>query len=169
MRRGYFDGAPGIAASGIVWLVSGLVGTFGPAGAAVLALLIGGMAIHPIGVLLARALGSPGKHAEGNPLARLAAEGTFWMFAGIAVAYGVYVLRSEWFFPVMLLVIGGRYLTFQTIYGLRIYWPLGAVLCFAGVGLAVLRAPVPVSAFTGAAVELVFAVLVFAQARRSLA
>ena len=36
----------------------------------------------------------------------------------------------------MLLIIGGRYLTFSSIYGIRLYWILGAVL---GVRLALLK------------------------------
>ena len=89
--------------------------------------------------------------------------------AGIAIAYGMQVLRMEWFFPAMLLVIGGRYLTFQSLYGLRIYWLCGAVLCLAGLALALTKAPAPVSALSGAAIELVFAGLLFARAKRDIA
>jgi hypothetical protein len=66
----------------------------------------------------------------------------------------------------MLLVIGGRYLTFQTLYGMRVYWALGALLCAAGLLLGMLRAPPPVSATAGAAIELAFAFAVFVIARR---
>ena len=89
------------------------------------------------------------------------------MMAGIAVAFGVQVLRLEWFFPAMLLVIGGRYLTFQTLYGMRVYWFLGAVLCVAGIALALLRAPAPASALTGGLIELVFALGIYVWVRRS--
>jgi uncharacterized membrane protein YhhN len=47
------------------------------------------------------------------------------------------------------------------------YWLLGAVLCVLGVGLALLRVPVPVSAFAGGAVEVVFSGLLFRHARRA--
>ena len=134
--------------------------------AAVLALLIGGAAIHPLGMTIARLLGHPGTHAPGTPLGRLATESTFWLVAGSAIAYGMHVLRIEWFFPAMLLVIGGRYLTFQTLYGLRAYWVCGALLCAAGLALALTRAPAVTGAFTGAAVELVFAAVLLGQAKR---
>ena len=52
----------------------------------------------------------------------VAAEGTFWFLAGIAIACGMHFLRVEWFFPAMLLPVGGRYLTFQSLYGMRAYW-----------------------------------------------
>lgn len=166
MRHGYLSGAPGVLASGVVWLVSGLVAALGSKEAAVLALLIGGAAIHPVGIAISRLLGRPGTHTPGNPLGRLAAESTVWLIAGCAIAYGVHVLRIEWFFPAMLLVIGGRYLTFQTIYGLRAYWVCGALLCAAGLGLALSRAPAVAGVFSGAAIELVFSAVLFWRAKR---
>ena len=165
MRHAYLDGAPGIFASGSVWLVAGGVAAYATASQAVWTLLIGGVLIHPLGVVLCKLLGRSGAHQAGNPLARLAGEGTLWMLTAIAIAYGMHVLRIEWFFPAMLLIIGGRYLSFQTLFGLRVYWVFGAVLCVAGLVLALLRAPVAVSALAGAAIELAFAGIVFAHAR----
>ncbi len=88
------------------------------------------------------------------------------MLAGIAIAFGISALRIEWFFPAMLLVIGGRYLTFQTVYGLSLYWILGVALCAAGIALALLRAPVAVSALAGGLIEVVFATVVYLRAKR---
>ena len=169
MRAGYLHGAPGVAASAAAWLAAAAVAFGSDPKAAVWTLLIGGAFIFPVSVVLAKLLGSPGKHAKGNPMGGLAMEGTFWLLAGIAIAFGIQVLRLEWFFPAMLLLIGGRYLTFQTIYGLRIYWVLGAVLCVAGVLLALVRAPSVISALIGGLVEVVFAVAIFVQAKRSAA
>lgn len=166
MRDGYLLGAPGVLVSGLVWLVAGGVAIMVSEKAAVYALLIGGAVIHPVGVVVAKLLGSAGHHTKGNPLGGLAAEGTFWLLAGIAIAYGMHVLRLEWFFPAMLLLIGGRYLTFQTVYGLRSYWVLGGALCTLGIALALARVPVPVSALAGGIVEVVFAGWLFSRARR---
>jgi hypothetical protein len=166
MRSGYLHGAPGIAASSVAWLSAAAVAVNVSSSAAVWTLLIAGAFIHPVSVLITKALGSAGTHKPGNPLARLAMEGTFWMLAGIAIAFGTSVLRVEWFFPAMLLIIGGRYLTFQTVYGLSLYWVLGATLCVAGIALALLRAPVPLSALAGGLIEVVFAALVYSRAKR---
>lgn len=165
MRIGYFCGAPGILVSGVVWLVAAAVAVQFSHKAAVLALLAGGAIIHPLAVVLAKLLGRTGTHTAGNPLSKLAAEGTFWLLAGIAVAYGMHVLRLEWFFPAMLLLIGGRYLTFQTLYGLRGYWVLGSVLCIAGIAFALARVSVPVAAFAGGLIEVCFAVFFGLQAK----
>ena len=166
MRSGYLCGAPGIAASSAAWLAASGVAFTVSASAAVWTLLIAGAFIHPVGVVITKLLGGTGAHQAGNPLARLAMEGTFWMIACIAVAFGMSVMRIEWFFPAMLLVIGGRYLTFQSVYGLSVYWILGVMLCAAGIALALVRAPVAVSALAGGLIELVFAGVVLLQVKR---
>jgi hypothetical protein len=166
MRLGYLCGAPGIAASAVAWLAASGVALAVSSSAAVWTLLIAGAFIHPAGILIARALGRAGAHQPGNPLAKLAMESTLWMIAVIAIAFGMSVLRIEWFFPAMLLVIGGRYLTFQSVYGLSVYWALGAALCAAGIALALVRAPVALSALVGGLIEVVFAGVVYVRARR---
>ena len=165
MRTAYYGGATGVIASAAVWFVAGLVATVSSPGSAVWALLAGGMLIHPAAVLLAKALGRAGTHTPGNPLAALALEGTFSFLLAIPVAYVVSRYRVEWFFPAMLLLIGGRYLTFATLYGMRVYWACGATLALAGFLLAFANAPVRVGAFAGAVVEFAFAGLVSAKVR----
>ena len=167
MRRAYLWGAPGVLASGLVWLVAGVVAVQVSDKAAALALLVGGMAIHPLAIVITKLVGHSGKHTAGNALAGLAGETTVWLVAGCAIAYGVQLLRIEWFFPAMLLVIGGRYLTFHTVFGLRVYWVCGALLCAASIGLVLTRAPAITGAFTGAVIELIFAAVIYRQAKRS--
>lgn len=118
MRFAYFGGAPGLLASALAWLAAGTVAVTSSAPHAALALLVGGMLIHPVGVLVAKALGRPGSHVRGNPLGTLALEGTFLLLLCLPLAYAVALLRVAWFCPAMLLVIGGRYLTFASLYGI---------------------------------------------------
>jgi len=158
IRAGYLLGAPGAAVSGTVWLLSGWLGSQVALGQAVLALLVGGALIHPASVLLAKACGARGGHTPGNRLGRLAGEVTIWMLLGITMALALYTLQPQWFYPAMLAVIGGRYLSFQTLYGLRSYWMLGAALALVGVATLLLRAPPAVAALAGGALEWAFAV-----------
>lgn len=65
--------------------------------------------------------------------------------------------KLEWFFPAMLLMIGGRYLTFATLYGMRLYWALGLALGAAGVVLGRASTPVQWRAAAGAAIAAIFA------------
>jgi len=166
MRLGYLGGAPGVLASGIAWLVAAFIAMAMSPAAAVWGLFIGGMLIFPVGVVLARLLGRPGKHSRGNPLGPLAMEGTILLILALPLAFVVSLYRIEWFFPAMLLVIGGRYLTFATLYGTRMYWALGGILAFAGIVLVETRMSPFVGALTGGVIEVVFAAALFAARKK---
>jgi hypothetical protein len=163
MRFGYFGGAPGVLASAIAWLAAALVAKVASPVDAVWALFIGGMFIFPVGVVLAKLLGRPGKHSRTNPLGPLVMEGTILLMLALPLAFAVSLYRIEWFFPAMLLVIGGRYLTFATLYGTRIYWALGGILAIAAFVLVATRMPPAVGALTGGLIEIVFAAALFYQ------
>ena len=166
MRFAYYGGAPGMLTSAAVWLTAGIVSLLVSPERAVWSLFIGGMLIHPISVLLTKVMGRSGKHTPGNPLGSLALATSFWLVLSLPLAYSVSLLRIEWFFPAMLFVIGGRYLTFSTIFGARIYWACGAALALAGYALGRANATPEFGAFTGAALEAAFATAIFFTARR---
>ncbi len=165
MRHAYLGGAPGLGASAVVWLLAGVLTVLRDPKAGMLALVIGGMSIHPLAVLACRLLGRPGAHRKENSLAPLALESTAILLLGVFLAFVLSGFRVELFFPVMLIVIGGRYLTFQTLYGWRTYWFCGIILAVLGVFAAMFGFPVVVSVFGGALIEAAFALLVFARAR----
>ena len=167
MRFAYYDGAPGLLTSATVWAVAGVVSLVAPPTRAIWTLLLGGMLIFPVSLLLTKALGRPGKHRADNPLGSLALATTFWMILMIPLAFGVSRLRPEWFFPAMLLIIGGRYLTFATLYGLRLYWICGAMLAATGCALGLANTAPTLGAFAGAAIEAGFAAVLFVSARRA--
>lgn len=167
MRRAYYGGAPGMLTSALVWMTAGFVALLQTPERAVWALFIGGMLIHPLSILLTKALGRSGTHSAHNPLGTLALATTFWMILCLPLAYGVSRQHIEWFFPAMLLVIGGRYLTFSTVFGARIYWLCGGTLALAGYAVAAAKASPVIGAFTGAAIEATFALVIFVRARRA--
>jgi hypothetical protein len=165
MRTAYLGGAPGLFVSGTVWTIAGLVCLWKSPHDAVWALYAGGVLIHPVSSLLTRLLGRSGKHAAGNPFGMLAFATTIWMIMMLALAYGIALWRIELFFPAMLFVIGGRYLTFATVFGTKLFWVCGAVLALAGYGLAALHAAPAAGAFAGGAIEIVFGIIVLAALR----
>lgn len=167
MRSAYYGGAPGILSSGSAWLLAAIVAALVTPMSGVLTLVFAGMLIFPVSVLVCRLIGASGKHSKDNPLAPLAMEGTIWMLLSIPVAIAAAMYRLEWFFPAMLFVIGGRYLTFSTLYGKRVYWLFGATLVACGAGALALDVPVYLGALAGALVEYVFGVMVFATHRAS--
>lgn len=166
MRRGYYSGAAGILASALVWFTAAGVAALISSQKGIWALLIGGMLIHPIGLLICKLLGARGAHTKGNPFGLLAGASTFWLVFCLPIAYLLSTQQPSLFFPAMLLIIGGRYLVFATIYGMRLYWALGLVLAGAGFVLAPLTAAASVSALTGAVIETVFAIACLVQHRR---
>lgn len=167
MRHGYLDGGAGVLASSLVWLAAAGVALTRSSDASIATLFIGGMFIHPLGVLIAKALRAPGRHTSGNPLGTLALETTIPMVLALPLVYAASRLNIAWFFPAMLFVIGPRYLSFATMYGLRLYWAFGAALAAAGYALYASGASFAAGAFTGAGIELLFAGIILMGARRT--
>jgi hypothetical protein len=168
MRSGYCSGGAGVLASALAWLSAAVATLQTSPQQAVWVLFIGGMAIHPVATVICKLLGSSGKHTKGNSLGTLAWASTLWLIFSLPLAYVVSLYRIEWFFPAMLLVIGGRYLTFNILFGMRVYWLLGLSLAAAGYLLGKSLASPTISAFAGAAVEAVFAVFILAAHRRGV-
>lgn len=161
MRSAYCGGAAGMLASSIAWLCAAIATIQASPQQAVWVLFIGGMLIHPVGVMIAKLLGRSGNHAKDNPLASLAWASTLWLIFSLPLAYAVSLLRVEWFFPAMMLVIGGRFLVFSSLFGMRIYWVCGLTLAGAAYLLWKIGATPTLSAFTGATIEATFAALIF--------
>jgi hypothetical protein len=166
MRYGYLGGGVGMFVSGVVWLVAGIIAITGEADRAIWALLIGGVLISPVSGVITNALGRPNKGATGNPLITLAMESTIWMIFCLPLAYALAQVNPLWFFPAMLLIIGGRYLTFSTVYGMRIYWLCGMLLAAAGGALVMLDIQFGVQPFAGALIEIILAPFVFLRGRK---
>ena len=156
MRKGYGNGALGILVSGLVWLTSAIAASQFTDKHAIWTLLIGGTLIFPLSLLLAKVMGVSGAHTKGNPLGSLALEGTVFMIMCLPIAFGLSLQQSEWFFHAMLLIIGGRYLTFNSIYGIKLYWILGALLGIAAYLLFGFQIRSFGSALTGAIIEITF-------------
>ena len=108
----------------------------------------------------------PGAHAKGNPLATLAMESTIMMIMCFPLAYGASLVRPEWFFPAMMMIIGGRFLLFATMYGMKTYWICGATLGIASWLLFKSGAPLPVGAFTGMTIEASFSIVIYCLVRK---
>ena len=168
MRHAYYSGALGIFASSLAWVVATGVALLSSPQHAIWTLLIGGVLIHPIAALLCRMFGASGGHSKANPLGPLAMASTFWLIFSLPLAYGLGLQNPTWFFAAMLLVIGGRYLVFATLFGMRLYWVLGLVLAGAGFILGWRAAPASAVVGAGAAIELVFAAVGVVQHRHWL-
>ncbi|MCV2884427.1 hypothetical protein OE749_06945 [Aestuariibacter sp. AA17] len=161
MRAAYCFGIPGIIASGSVWLVAGLAALLSEPLHGVITLIFGGMVIFPASIVLCRVFGYSGKHAKGNPLAPLAIEGTIWMLLSIVIAIVLATFNMSLFFPAMLFIIAGRYLTFATLYGNQIFYLFSVSLVLAGLLLSIITPPIFVGGLVGGLVEIVFALVIY--------
>lgn len=168
MCKGYANGSIGIIISGLIWLTSAIVSIQFSAKQAIWTLLFGGVFIHPLSVLISKAMGLSGTHTNGNPFGNLAMEGTIFMLMCLPLAFRLSLQHSEWFFQAMLMIIGGRYLTFASIYGNRLYWILGTVLGVAAYLLFSFKVQSFSSAITGAIIEITFGFFMLINFRKNL-
>jgi hypothetical protein len=168
MRIAHLHGFSGVVVSGLVWFIAGLVAIYASPKQAVWALLIGGVCIYPLSVVFNKILGASGTHASNNPLTNLAMEGTIFMIMCLPLAYALSFQKVEWFFQGMLIIIGGRYLTFSTLYGTRLYWVLGIGLAMAAWLLFMMKASSSVSILVGATIEITFGFMMLFKTRRSI-
>jgi hypothetical protein len=156
MRRSYVWGATGIMTSGVVWLVAGFVAYLHDPRAAIWTLFIGASLIVPVSNLVDKLIGAPGKHSKGNGLSQLALETTVFMLMCLPLAYVLSIFRINLFFPAVMMIIGGRYVTFGTVYGTPLYWILGGLLGLGAFASLALGLPPHLAAWVGGGIELVF-------------
>ncbi|SFN23132.1 hypothetical protein SAMN05421594_1675 [Chryseobacterium oleae] len=161
MKYSYGYGSIGVFVSGVIWLLSSLSVHFYTPQKAIWVLIIGGVFIFPLSTLIGKLTGIKGDHHKGNPLGKLAMEGTIWMIMCIPLAYGLSLHKTEWFFQGMLMIIGGRYLTFASIYGTKMYWILGGILGLAAFSLFKIEAGAFLSALSGGCVEIIFGIIMY--------
>ena len=166
MRLSYLGGGPGVLISGLVWLTVGVLATYYTKQTSIIVFFFGGMLIHPLGLMVSKFFNRTGKHHENNPLAKLALESTAILFIGLFIAYCVFQINTEWFFPIMLMMIGIRYLIFQSIYGMRVFWILGLTLTTSGIVCLISNQPFQVPVIAGGIIELIFAILIIQLERK---
>jgi len=157
LSRAYAGGAPGVLVSGLVWLIAGAIWQFYGINAAFAALFFGGMAIHPLGILIERLVFLGPKVTIGKPLETLAIEATIPLFVGVMIAWVLLVRAPDLAIPVFAAIVGARYFLFRTLYGENAYWALGAaILAVAGVAMFGISVPLNLGFVVGI-VELVAA------------
>lgn len=166
MRNAYANGAPGVAASALVWLAAAGVMNSQGVGAAFTVLFFGGIGIYPLSLLIARLiLRCPPMQAD-NPLGRLALEGTAMLFVGLGLAWLILGPMPNLSFPAVALAIGARYLSFATLYDERLYWGLGLAIIMAAAASIVGVMPADRIAVTVGLIEAAAAALLLWRWRR---
>lgn len=150
LARAYAGGAPGVLVSGLVWMIAGAVWQFHGTMAAFATLFFGGMAIHPLGVLIERTAFKAPKATVGKALETLALEATIPLFVGVLIAWVLLVRAPDLAIPTFAAIVGARYFLFRTMYGEIAYWALGgAILLVAGIAMFGVALPINLGFLVG--------------------
>jgi len=168
MRNAYLGGGSGVLISGLVWLAAGILAIYTSKQTSLIVFFVGGMLIYPLEVVIDKLFKRSGKHVKENPLGKLAMESTAILFIGLYLVLCFFQTQPNWLYPIMLMIIGVRYLVFQTIYGMRIYWILGLILIAAGfIGLNLTQSFYAFG-IIGGIIELIFALVIIQKSKIQL-
>ncbi len=133
IRTAFVGGFVGQLVSGIIWLISAALATWGSQDHAILMLVVGGMFIFVLTTVVLQFLGYRGKVAEGNPLGSLGWQSAFVVPLCLPLIGAATLYRIDWFYPAFMIVVGAHYLSFVTLYGMRMFLLLAAILVSGGV------------------------------------
>ena len=136
IRRAYMGGFMGQLVSGLLWLASAVVGTWGSPRSAIVLIVIGGVFIFPLTRLGLALIGHRVAVTPGNPLNGLAMQVAFVLPLSLPVVGAAALYRLDWFYPAFMIILGAHYLPFVFLYGMRVFAVLSALLVSAGIVLA---------------------------------
>ena len=97
---------------------------------------MGGFFIFPATELLVRASGREVPLSADNSLRSLGMQAAFVLPLSMPLLLPVCLYRLALFYPALMILLGAHYLPFVFLYGMRMFWILGALLIGAGVVIA---------------------------------
>lgn len=136
MRIGLLGGFMGQLVSGVLWLASAALATWGTTQAAIVFLVVAGFFIFPLTKLGLRVVGHAARVSPDNPLNGLGMQSAFVLPLSLLLVGAAALYRIEWFYPAFMIALGAHYLPFVTLYGMRMFYALAAILVGAGFALA---------------------------------
>jgi hypothetical protein len=158
MRSAFLGGFAGQLVSGMIWLISAAIGTWVSPIYGMGALFFGSMAIFPLTQLGVRLMGRPGRVNPENQLWQLGSQVAFTVPLNFLLVGAATLYRETWFFPAAMVVVGAHYLPFITLYGMKLFGVLAALLVVAGGTLALYGPQVfSLGGWIGAALLITFA------------
>jgi hypothetical protein len=167
VRKTFRGGFMGQLVSGVLWLGSAALGTWGTPRQAILLLVVGGLFIFPLTQLGLRLMGGPSGLRPDNPLGGLGMQVAFVLPLTLPVVGAAALYRLHWFYPAFMIVLGAHYLPFVFLYGMRLFAVLGALLVGLGVAIGLhAQESFSLGAWVTAGILLLFAVLGRASVRQ---
>jgi hypothetical protein len=166
VRRVHRGGFAGPLISSLVWFAASAVSVSGSPPAAMAVLFLGGCLIFPLSTLVLRIAGGPVALPKGHPSNALAMQSAFTVPLGLLVAIALGTFAPSLFFPAALIIVGAHYLTFISLYGMRLFGVLAGILVAVGAA-AMLWLPLlrDISGWIGAGILLAFALPLYLAGR----
>ena len=136
VRSVYIGGFWGQLVTSVIWLASAALGTWVTPKASIVTVVIGGFFIFPITQVLLRLSGHRASVSRENPFNSLAMQVAFVLPLSMLLLVPVGLYRLNWFFPALIVLVGAHYLPFASLYGMRMFLFLSAILVAVGVVVA---------------------------------
>ncbi len=136
VRSVYIGGFTGQLVSSAIWLLSAALGTWVTPKASILTVVIGGFFIFALTQMLLRLSGRRASVSQDNQFNSLGMQVAFVLPFSMLLLLPVGLYRLNWFFPALLILVGAHYLPFATLYGMRMFLSLAAILITMGVVIA---------------------------------
>lgn len=135
-RTRFVGGFYGQLVSGVLWLASASLAVWSSPRAAIVTLVVGGFFIFPLTELLVRLGGERAVLSPSNSLRHLGMQVAFVLPLSMPLLLPVGLYRLNWFYPALMILLGAHYLPFVTLYGMRMFAALSALLVGGGVVIA---------------------------------
>ena len=135
-RTRFVGGFYGQLVSGVLWLVSASLAVWSSPQAAIATLVVGGFFIFPLTELLVRLGGARAVLSPTNSFRHLGMQAAFVLPLSMPLLLPVSLYRLNWFYPALMILLGAHYLPFVTLYGMRMFAALAALLVSGGVVIA---------------------------------
>ena len=142
MRTAFLGGFAGQLVSGLIWIGAAAISLWGAPHYGMAFLFFGSICIFPFTQLILRLMGRPAKVCAENGLWALGSQISFTVPINFLLVGVVILYREDWFFPAAMIVVGSHYIPFITLYGMKMFGVLAALLILAGTGLAIYGPPV---------------------------
>ena len=136
MRSAFLGGFAGQLVSGLIWLLAAAAAVWGAPRSGMILLFFGSMLIFPLTQLSLRLIGRPAKASPANKLWALGSQVAFMVPLNFLLVGAATLYRETWFVPAAMIAVGTHYLPFITLYGMKLFGVLAALLVVGGTGLA---------------------------------
>jgi uncharacterized protein DUF7010 len=136
VRSVYLGGFWGQLVSSVIWLVSAALGAWVTPKASILAVVIGGFFIFPLTQMLLRLSARRTSVSRENSFHSLGMQVALVLPFSMLLLVPVGLYNLNLFFPALMILLGAHYLPFATLYGMRMFLLLAAILMVAGMLIA---------------------------------